>query len=157
MEKIFKLYYNSPIGVLEIAGTEEGITSIVFVDEAAETGEAPEVLVETYNQLEEYFNDRRRVFDLKLDLKGTEFQRKVWDELINIPYGETLTYKDIASKLGDINAVRAVGNANGKNPISIIIPCHRVIGSSGKLTGYAGGLERKAWLLNHERENRNDI
>jgi methylated-DNA-[protein]-cysteine S-methyltransferase len=157
MEKIFKLYYTSPIGVLEIAGTEDGITSIVFVDETGETGEVPEVLKEAYIQIREYFSGSRRVFDLKLDLQGTEFQRKVWNELINIPFGETLTYKDIASKLGDINAARAVGNANGKNPISIVVPCHRVVGSYGKLTGYAGGLERKAWLLNHERENRNDI
>jgi methylated-DNA-[protein]-cysteine S-methyltransferase len=157
MENIFRTYYSSPIGILEISGTEEGIASIIFVDEAGKTNSVPEVLNNAYIQLEEYFNGRRKVFDLKLDARGTEFQRKVWDELINIPFGETVTYKDIAIKLGDSNAVRAVGNANGKNPVSIVVPCHRVIGTNGRLTGYAGGLERKAWLLKHEKDNMKNV
>jgi methylated-DNA-[protein]-cysteine S-methyltransferase len=157
MENIFRTYYSSPIGILEISGTEEGIASIIFVDEAGKTNSVPEVLNNAYIQLEEYFNGRRKVFDLKLDARGTDFQRKVWDELINIPFGETVTYKDIAIKLGDSNAVRAVGNANGKNPVSIVVPCHRVIGTNGKLTGYAGGLERKAWLLKHEKDNMKNV
>lgn len=151
MEVKNKIYYSSPIGMVEIAGNEYGVTSIIFAEGKVISDGIPEVLKNAYNQLDEYFNGKRKVFDLKLSLDGTEFQRKVWSELMNIPYGETLTYKDIANKLGNINAVRAVGNANGKNPISIVVPCHRVIGSSGELTGYSGGLERKAWLIEHEK------
>lgn len=154
MEKLFKAYYSSPIGVVEILGTKEGVTSIIFAENEREniTERVPEVLKDAYNQLDEYFNGKRKVFDLKLFFRGTEFQKKVWLELMNIPCGETLTYRDIANKLNNSNAVRAVGNANGKNPISIVVPCHRVIGTNGKLTGYAGGLERKAWLLKHEKD-----
>jgi methylated-DNA-[protein]-cysteine S-methyltransferase len=152
MNKVFKTYYSSPIGMIEISGTEDGITSIIFAEGEVTTDRIPEVLKDAYSQLDEYFMGKRRVFDLKLSPSGTEFQRKVWSELMNIPCGETLTYKDIANNLGNSNAVRAVGNANGKNPISIVVPCHRVIGSNGKLTGYAGGLERKAWLLKHEKD-----
>lgn len=152
MGKIFKAYYSSPIGVVEISGTEDGVTSIIFAEAEETSDRIPEVLKNAYNQLDEYFTGKRRVFDLKLSLEGTGFQKKVWMELMNIPYGETLTYRDIANKLNNSNAVRAVGNANGKNPISIVVPCHRVIGSNGKLTGYAGGLERKAWLLKHEKD-----
>lgn len=157
MEKVFKTYYSSPIGIVEIAGTEDGVTSIIFAEGKVTTDKIPEILKNAYYQLDEYFNGKRRAFDLKLSLKGTEFQRKVWMELMNIPYGETLTYKDIADRLGNSHAVRAVGNANGKNPISIVVPCHRVIGSNGKLTGYAGGLERKAWLLKHEKDMNENV
>ncbi|MCU0371019.1 MAG: methylated-DNA--[protein]-cysteine S-methyltransferase [Bacteroidales bacterium] len=101
-------------------------------------------------QLDEYFSRDRKTFDLPLDLHGTDFQRRVWNELLHIPYGKTVTYKELALKLGDIAAIRAVAAANGANPVSIIIPCHRVIGSDGSLTGYAGGLWRKKWLLEHE-------
>ncbi|MDF2673839.1 MAG: methylated-DNA--[protein]-cysteine S-methyltransferase [Clostridiales bacterium] len=152
MDKVFKTYYSSPIGIVEITGTKEGVTSIIFAEGEAITDGVPDVLKDAYNQLDEYFKGKRKVFDLRLSLGGTEFQRKVWMELMNIPSGEVLTYRDIANKLGNSNAVRAVGNANGKNPISIVVPCHRVIGSNGKLTGYAGGLERKAWLLKHEKD-----
>lgn len=152
MEKIFKTYYSSPIGMIEISGTEDGVTSIIFAEGEGTTARIHEVLKDAYNQLDEYFMGKRKAFELKLCLEGTEFQRKVWMELMNIPCGETLTYRDIAYKLGNIKAVRAVGNANGKNPISIVVPCHRVIGSNGKLTGYAGGLERKEWLLKHEKD-----
>lgn len=157
MEVINKIYYSSPIGMVEIAGNEYGVTSIIFAEGKETSDGIPEVLKNAYNQLDEYFNGKRKVFDFKLSLDGTEFQRKVWSELMNIPYGETLTYKDIANRLGNINAVRAVGNANGKNPISIVVPCHRVIGSSGELTGYAWGLERKAWLIEHEKNNMKDV
>lgn len=153
MKKIFKAYYSSPIGMMEIAGTEDGISSIIFTDDEVTTGMVPEILKDAYDQLDEYFKGKRKVFDLKLSPEGTEFQKRVWEELENIPFGETLSYKDIASRIGNIKAVRAVGNANGKNPISIVVPCHRVIGSSGDLTGYAGGLDRKAWLLKHENVN----
>lgn len=150
MEGLFKIYYSSPIGMVEIAGTEDAVTSIVFSEGNDSEGEIPPVLKEAYIQLDEYFRGKRRTFDLKLSLEGTEFQKKVWIEVMKIPYGQTASYRDIACRLGNFRAVRAVGNANGKNPISIVIPCHRVIGSRGELTGYAGGLERKAWLLKHE-------
>ena len=101
-------------------------------------------------QLDEYFNRKRTVFDLPLDLQGTEFQLRVWNELLKIPFDRTITYKELALKLGNLKAIRAVGTANGANPVSIIIPCHRVIGSDGSLTGYAGGLWRKKWLLEFE-------
>jgi methylated-DNA-[protein]-cysteine S-methyltransferase len=152
MEMIFKTYYSSPIGMIEISGTEDGVTSIIFAEGEGTPARIPEVLKDAYSQLDEYFIGKRKVFDLRLSPGGTEFQRKVWMELMNIPCGETLTYKDIAQKLGNSKAVRAVGNANGKNPISIVVPCHRVIGCNGKLTGYAGGLERKAWLIKHEKD-----
>lgn len=158
MEKIFKAYYSSPIGLVEITGSKDGITSIIFADDSqVAIGEIPETLKNSYNQIDEYFKEKRKTFDFKLSPEGTEFQKKVWMELMNIPFGETLTYKDIACRLGNIKAVRAVGNANGKNPISIVIPCHRVIGSNGELTGYAGGLDRKAWLLKHETDNMGDV
>jgi methylated-DNA-[protein]-cysteine S-methyltransferase len=101
-------------------------------------------------QLDEYFNNKREAFDLKLDLKGTDFQKKVWEELLKIPFGKTISYKDLSLKLGNVKAIRAVAAANGANPVSIIVPCHRVIGSDGSLTGYAGGLWRKRWLLDLE-------
>ncbi len=151
MDKIFKTYYSSPIGIVEITGTEDGVTSIVFNEGEVTVDKIPEALKDAYNQLDEYFMGKRKAFDIKLTMIGTEFQRRVWMELMNIPCGETFTYRDIAYKLGNSKSVRAVGNANGKNPISIVVPCHRVIGSNGKLTGYAGGLERKAWLLKHEK------
>lgn len=158
MEKIFKAYYSSPIGLVEITGSKDGITSIIFADDdQVAIGEIPEILKNAYNQIDEYFKGKRKSFDFKLSPEGTEFQKKVWMELMNIPFGETLTYKDIACMLGNIKAVRAVGNANGKNPISIVIPCHRVIGSNGELTGYAGGLDRKAWLLKHETDSMGDV
>lgn len=157
MEKVCKAYYSSPIGMLEITGSEEGIASIIFAEGNNATSEIPSVLKEAYNQLDEYFKGNRKVFDLELSIEGTDFQKRVWRELVNISFGETLTYKDIAYRLGNAKAVRAVGNANGKNPVSIVIPCHRVIGSSGELTGYAGGLDKKAWLLNHEKCNKENV
>ena len=108
-------------------------------------------MIETRRQLQEYFAGQRNVFDLPLDFAGTDFQKKVWQALLNIPYGQTRSYRDIAEQVGNIKAVRAVGAANGKNPISIIAPCHRVIGRSGKLVGFAGGLDKKEILLNIER------
>ena len=101
-------------------------------------------------QLQEYFEGKRTDFDLKLNPKGTEFQQKVWKSLLDIPYGKTVSYMDQTKKLGDVKAIRAVASANGKNPLWIVVPCHRVIGTNGSLTGYAGGLSRKKWLLEHE-------
>jgi methylated-DNA-[protein]-cysteine S-methyltransferase len=110
-----------------------------------------EIFMQTQKQLEEYFTHQRRHFDLPINLDGTEFQRQVWQCLREIPFGETISYGTLAQQVGQPNAARAVGAANGRNPISIIVPCHRVIATNGKLTGYAGGIDRKQWLLNHER------
>lgn len=106
-----------------------------------------------FNQLEEYFEGKRVEFDLPLDLQGTDFQKRVWNELLTIPYGKTVSYKELSIRLGDVRAIRAVAAANGANPVSIIVPCHRVIGSDGSLTGYAGGLWRKRWLLDFEQRD----
>ena len=152
---IQKAYYSSPIGTLEISGNEEGISSVLFED----VGVQPDLflkpvksllLKKCIQQLDEYFASTRRQFELKLNPEGTEFQKKVWSKLIKIPYGKTKSYLDIAKQIGDANANRAVGNANAKNPVSIIVPCHRVIGNTGELVGYSGGMWRKEWLLNHE-------
>ncbi|MET0960054.1 MAG: methylated-DNA--[protein]-cysteine S-methyltransferase [Psychrobacillus psychrotolerans] len=150
-----KLDYKSPIGIVEIVGTEEVVSSIMFVegDEVSNTvnSETPQVLVDCSIQLDEYFKGERHVFSFPYNFEGTEFQKKVWNALTTIPYAETGSYKDIATAINNEKAVRAVGTANGKNRLSIIIPCHRIIGSNGRLTGYAGGLWRKEWLLQHER------
>lgn len=149
----------TPVGLLKLIATEKGLAAVLWegesldrvkIDRGMEDKNNP-VLLETEKQLNEYFQKQRTVFDLTLDFTGTEFQKKVWEALLTIPFGETRTYGDIARNLGDIKAVRAVGAANGKNPISIIAPCHRVIGTSGKLTGFAGGLQNKAFLLRLEQ------
>ena len=119
--------------------TEETLTDVI-----------PEILEDTVYQLREYFDGTRKNFDLKLNAEGTVFQKRVWAELLNIPYGKTISYLEMSKRLGDVKAIRAAASANGKNPLWIIVPCHRVIGSDGSLTGYAGGLHRKKWLLDHE-------
>lgn len=152
MKQEYKITYESAIGPLEIVGTEEAIQALHFVDEA--TGDAPAalppVITDCLAQLDEYFGGRRREFTLSLAPAGTDFQQQVWRQLLTIPFGQTVSYLDIAVAIGNEKAVRAVGLANGRNPISLIIPCHRVIGSDGTLTGYGGGLWRKEWLLKHE-------
>ena len=146
------VYINSPLGITKIIGDENGISVIsvsdVGTNEVSET--IPAVLQEAVLQLQEYFEGKRTDFDLKLNPKGTEFQQKVWKSLLEIPYGKTVSYMDQTKKLGDIKAIRAVASANGKNPLWIVVPCHRVIGTNCSLTGYAGGLSRKKWLLEHE-------
>lgn len=156
MEKIFTAYFNSPIGLIKFMGNEKGILTLDFIDKANESADSeqellPSCMNECRQQLSEYFEGKRKMFDLQLVINGTAFQQKVWNRLIDIPYGKTLSYKDIAEQSGNIKAVRAVGNANNKNKIAVVIPCHRVIGSNKSLTGYAGGLWRKEWLINHER------
>jgi methylated-DNA-[protein]-cysteine S-methyltransferase len=143
-------YYESPIGLIEVGATDDAITSLYFVEERRAEAASNVLSAEAILQLSEYFEGRREDFDLPLDLNGTEFQRQVWTELTAIPFGQTVSYGDLARSIGKPSAVRAVGAANGDNPISIIVPCHRVIGSDGGLTGYGGGLERKEWLLKHE-------
>ncbi|HEX9910961.1 MAG TPA: methylated-DNA--[protein]-cysteine S-methyltransferase [Desulfatiglandales bacterium] len=149
--KEFKAYYLSPIGPLEVSGTSEGIVSVTFVKTRLPNDRnLPECVKEGIRQLEEYFKGARKNFSLKLLLQGTPFQKLVWQRLKKIPYGKLASYGDVARAIGKPNAYRAVGNANNKNPIPIIIPCHRVIGSDGTLVGYGSGLWRKEWLLNHE-------
>ncbi len=150
--KIEIAHYKSPIGVLEIIGNDEGIQSVAFIDEAnfKNIEVTSKELQKCVQQLDAYFAGTKKEFDLKLNLKATKFQEKVWQALLYIPFGKTRSYLEQAKTLGDVKAIRAVASANGKNPIAIIIPCHRIIGSDGSLTGYAGGLHRKKWLLEHE-------
>jgi methylated-DNA-[protein]-cysteine S-methyltransferase len=146
----YYVYYPSPIGLVEIGGTAEHIHSLYFVDDRRPDDDPHGVLQDAVRQVDEYFSGVRREFDLDLILCGTAFQEKVWRQLLTVPYGHVATYQDIANAIGRPKAVRAVGAANGQNPISIVVPCHRIIGSDGKLTGYGGGLWRKEWLLRHE-------
>ncbi|QSB27438.1 methylated-DNA--[protein]-cysteine S-methyltransferase [Flavobacterium sp. CLA17] len=143
-------YIESPLGITTIIGDEEGVSVISVTKEGELSAEIPEVLQEAVQQLQEYFEGKRTDFTFKLNPKGTEFQQKVWKSLLEIPYGKTVSYMDQTKKLGDIKAIRAVASANGKNPLWIVVPCHRVIGTNGSLTGYAGGIWRKKWLLEHE-------
>jgi len=149
-----KYYYDSPIGILEITGSERGLKGVHFVDKKVDPDPAiPLPLKECCQQLYEYFVGSRKEFALKLQLEGTEFQKKVWNQLMKIPYGETQSYKDVARAVDNERAFRAVGNANGRNSIAIIIPCHRVVAHDGTLGGYGGGLWRKEWLLDHEKKH----
>jgi len=143
-------FINSPLGIIKIQGDENGISIISVLSEGELSTKIPNELQEAVSQLQEYFDGKRKDFDFKLNPKGTYFQQKVWQELLNIPYGKTISYLDLSKKLGDVKAIRAVASANGKNPLWIVVPCHRVIGTDGSLTGYAGGLWRKKWLLEHE-------
>lgn len=144
-------YIDTPIGGLDIYASNFGVTKVVF-------SSSPTVRITNGNeithcckkQLDEYFKGKRKVFDLPLDQGGTDFQKSVWNCLLTIPFGESVSYKDIAIMIKNPKSVRAVGAANGRNPIGLIVPCHRVIGRNQNLTGYAGGLDRKAWLLKHE-------
>ncbi|MGM1021484.1 MAG: methylated-DNA--[protein]-cysteine S-methyltransferase [Bacillota bacterium] len=156
MSKQYVLNYVSPIGEIEIQGTNEAVYSIMFSDRDVpltrikEEGR-PQVLEECASQLDEYFKGERHEFTFSYAFEGTDFQQRVWNALVTVGYGETSAYKDIALAIGNEKAIRAVGSANGKNKLSIVIPCHRIIGSNQKLTGYAGGLWRKEWLLQHEK------
>lgn len=158
MEEIYFGFYNSPIGLIQIETTKTHLVSIEIVEEtkeaekSKETAEKPEILKKVIKELEEYFLGKRKKFSLDYMLDGTEFQKKVWKALTEIPYGETVSYKDIALKIGNEKASRAVGNANNKNKICIIIPCHRVLGSNKALVGYAYGIDKKKWLLDHENK-----
>lgn len=142
---------NTPLGFTEICGDEYGISKIHVLNEETEIStKIPQELKEAVSQLQDYFNGKKTDFSFKINPSGTDFQQKVWQELLNIPFGKTCSYLELSKKLGDVKAIRAVASANGKNPLWIVVPCHRVIGSDGSLTGYAGGLWRKKWLLEHE-------
>jgi methylated-DNA-[protein]-cysteine S-methyltransferase len=140
----------TPLGIATIEGDENGIKAIAIANEGIVSEVIPSVLQEAVTQLQDYFDGKRTHFDFQLNPVGTEFQQKVWKGLCEIPFGKTMSYLELAKQLGDVKAIRAVASANGKNPLWIVVPCHRVIGTDGSLTGYAGGLWRKKWLLEHE-------
>lgn len=156
--QLFFMEIDSPVGVLKLVANDISLIAVLWENETPNRVRLAElienkqhpILLETQKQLSEYFEGQRKIFDLPLNFEGTEFQQKVWQALLTIPFGETRSYKDIAEQIGNVKAVRAVGAANGKNPISIIAPCHRVVGANGKLVGFAGGLENKDVLLKLE-------
>ncbi|MEA9357279.1 methylated-DNA--[protein]-cysteine S-methyltransferase [Bacteriovorax sp. PP10] len=159
--KLFFKEINSPVGKLKLVATDEALVAILWekeklgrvrLDKMGISDKHP-ILLKTENQLKEYFTGKRKVFDLPLNPMGTSFQQMVWNELRQIPFGETRSYGELATKMGSPKASRAVGAANGKNPISIVVPCHRVIGKNGKLTGFAGGLRSKELLLDLEAKS----
>ncbi len=143
-------YIKTPLGIATIIGDENGISVISVANEGEVSNRIPAALQDAVYQLNDYFDSKRTDFTFKLNPKGTDFQQKVWKGLLEIPFGKTCSYMDLSKKLGDVKAIRAVASANGKNPLWIVVPCHRVIGTDGSLTGYAGGLWRKKWLLEHE-------
>ena len=151
MENIFKTTVETPIGYLELTTNQYYLLSVEFIANFNQSSVyQPDILKESVSQIDEYFKGLRKEFKLNLQPTGTDFQIKVWEQVKKVPFGKTVSYLEIANQTGSKNNTRAVGLANGKNPIPIIIPCHRVIGVNGKLTGYAGGLEKKRWLLQHE-------
>lgn len=158
---LYKTMIDSPVGPLTLVASNAGLRAVLWDDDRetrvklgsidADLPDPAGVLVAAGNQLDEYFAGRRTTFDLPLAAAGSAFQRSAWDALRTIPFGETVSYGEQARRMGDSRKARAVGAANGRNPISIIVPCHRVVGANGSLTGFAGGIENKAWLLDHER------
>jgi len=156
--ELFSAMIDSPVGRLTIVASDAGLRAVLWPDDddrvrlaAAEPDSDHPVVAATAAQLGEYFAGERQEFDLPLDAVGTEFQRSAWEALRTIPYGATVSYGEQAARMGDRRKARAVGAANGRNPISIVVPCHRVVGSNGALTGFAGGVDTKAWLLQHEQ------
>jgi len=154
LAELYTTYYHSPVGLLKIAGSEHFIAEVTFHDTSQKNQsgkkEVPPLLIQCIEQFIQYFNGDRRIFEIPINQAGTAFQQEVWNELVGIPYAKTISYLDLARRTGDSKATRAVANANGKNNVCIIVPCHRVIGSNKDLVGYSGGLWRKRWLLEHE-------
>jgi methylated-DNA-[protein]-cysteine S-methyltransferase len=151
---MYRIYHDSPVGLLEITADENAVTGLYFADANGKREEENinNILKDCIKQLTEYFSGKRKVFGTKVNPDGTGFQKSVWNELLKIPYGETVSYGEIAERIGNPKSVRAVGLANGSNPISIIIPCHRVIGKNGSLVGYGGGIQNKRFLLELEQK-----
>ena len=150
MTTLYYGYCRSEIGLIEVGGTESEVLSVAFVERCRPEYTSRAVVQEGVRQIDEYMVGTRREFDLPLGLRGTDFQVQVWRQVLAVPYGRTATYQEIADAIGNPLAVRAVGAANGKNPLPLIVPCHRIIGRDGHLVGYGGGLWRKEWLLCHE-------
>lgn len=158
MAEYFKTFLKTAEHLLKIESDVHAIKAISFVKQMEDSSEfQPEILENAKQQLQSYFEGNLQSFNLKLDPEGTDFQKKVWDLLYTIPYGKTWTYAEMANKLGDPKVIRAAAAANGKNPVAIVIPCHRVIGTNGSLTGYAGGLENKRFLLDLENRVANGV
>lgn len=149
----YHVCYKSPLGFLMLKSDGQAVTEIAFSEYDSPDTNVCDLLLQCKEQLDDYFSGKTLEFNLPLNPRGTAFQKKVWTELMHIPNGQTITYQELARRLGDPKLVRAVGTANGRNPLAIVIPCHRVIGAGNKLTGYAGGLTRKQWLLAHERQH----
>lgn len=150
-------FIKTPLGIAKIMGDINGISVISISDEGEVLDSIPNILQEPISQLHDYFEGKRTDFTFKLNPFGTDFQQKVWKGLLEIPFGKTMSYLELSKKLGDVKAIRAVASANGKNPLWIVVPCHRVIGTDGSLTGYAGGLWRKKWLLEHENISKQQV
>jgi methylated-DNA-[protein]-cysteine S-methyltransferase len=148
--ELFTAYHDSPVGILKIQCSEQHVVLIHFVETAGLENDQTELLQKTIKQLDEYFSGKRKDFDLSLGQRGSAFQENVWNHLIKISFGKTISYLQLSKQIGDVKAIRAIASANGKNNLAIVVPCHRVIGSDAKLVGYAGGLWRKKWLLEHE-------
>jgi len=159
MQELFSTYYQSPVGLLRITGSEHFISAIHFIDNLEDPSpqNPSPIVIQCVEQLIQYFSGERRKFEFPIHQQGTAFQEKVWDELLGIPFGKTISYLELARKLGDTKVIRAAASANGKNNISIVVPCHRVIGSNHELIGYGGGLWRKKWLLDHEMKIRHGV
>lgn len=161
------MYYHSPVGLVKMVSSGGFINEIIFLDrkdeinldknEQSATSIDNAVLEDCSRQFDEYFSGKRTAFELPLQQTGTPFQQDVWNELTKIPFGKTISYLQLARRIGNVKSIRAVGTANGRNNLSIVVPCHRVIGSDGSLTGYAGGLWRKQWLLEHENRHANGL
>ncbi len=159
------MFYDSPLGKIKIIVSHGFVNEIIFIKTEEEINTAGDflsakdekVFKKCAKQLDEYFKGRRKIFKLPFRQHGTAFQQKVWNQLIQIPYGKTISYLKLAQDLGDVKAIRAAASANGKNNLSIVVPCHRVIGKDGSLTGYGGGLPRKKWLLEHENKFANGV
>lgn len=155
MSDLFSTYYQSPVGLLKISGTENFISEIIYIDNIEKPRDdhkkkIPPLIINCIEELIQYFHGGRRVFDFPMNQDGTEFQKKVWNELLGIPFGKTISYLELSRRLGDAKVIRAAASANGKNNIVIVVPCHRVIGSKNDMVGYGGGIWRKRWLLEHE-------
>jgi methylated-DNA-[protein]-cysteine S-methyltransferase len=150
MNQTGRAYYSSPVGDLLIESENEKIITVNFLKDTKQEEIHTVAVDQCIQELEEYFFKGRKFFNVELDLQGTDFQKKVWNELLNIPYGKTISYEELSIRVGNIKSIRAVGLANGQNPIAIIVPCHRVIGKNGDLVGYGGGMENKIKLLEHE-------
>lgn len=159
MKMIHTALYKSPIGIVKITADDDFVTGLVFTEEESEeiSIELPDVLRQCLQQLDEFFKGERREFTVPVNQTGTAFQQKVWEELASIPFGKTVSYLNLSKRLGDVKAIRAVASSNGKNKISILVPCHRVVGSDQSLVGYAWGNHRKQWLLEHEAKFANGV
>ncbi len=154
MQEYYYTYYESPVGLLKIGGTDSYITELSFLDNSHQLAYGvpgvSDILHQCTEQLIEFFQGRRKSFNIPIHQEGTDFQQRVWNHLMQIPFGKTISYMDLAKRMGDPKVIRAAASTNGKNKIAIIVPCHRVIGTDKSLVGYSGGMQRKQWLLQHE-------